>query len=309
MSSVISARGGPYLRDPLLPVPFLSASPFHSIHLRVSFFPLALHSVSPPRRLYPLVSVAFRWISFPPSSFLFPYYPANPSPPTSSSYESLRISRLIPRLSAYPSSRHDFERLSAPLKYTRTCMHTYAYIRVSPITRRGKAIPFSILRTGRVYEKRSSSASDRSATAVDRSTFFFHPYRSERRSLIRQPTNSKGNYSTRFNIPRVFGEFQRRPSRKTGPKIPTPRDLASTCSTLRYILPFPPSLFLFWPNTGPLSHLSSIVLFLLFSCRSSEFISQIHVAVPFHPRPPRNRPPFRAILPKHRCTSGYSTFH
>lgn len=101
------------------------------------------------------------------------------------------------------------------------------------------------------------------------------PYWSKWRSLIRQRTSSRGNYSTGFNILCVFGEFQRRPDLRYTSR---PDLNLFDCSVLLFL----PVFFFFlrwWTNTrSPCQSLdssSSNLSFFLFL--ASEFIFQLYV--------------------------------
>lgn len=101
------------------------------------------------------------------------------------------------------------------------------------------------------------------------------PYWSKWRSLIRQRTSSRGNYSTGFNILCVFGEFQRRPDLRYTSR---PDLNLFDCSVLLFL----PVFFSFFPGgptpdppVSPSIPLLRIFLFLFFL--ASEFIFQLYV--------------------------------
>lgn len=139
-------------------------------------------------------------------------------------------------------------------------------------------------------------------------------YWSKWKSLIRQRTSSRGNYSTGFNILCVFGEFQRKPDLRYTLR---PDLNLFDCSVLLF-LPF----FFFlrrWTNTrSPCQSLDSSFSNLPFSLL---FCIGIHLStirlrslssVSFSTTSALlffQLPSFYTIFPKHHCTGNYSTFH
>lgn len=131
------------------------------------------------------------------------------------------------------------------------------------------------------------------------------------KSLIRQRTSSRGNYSTGFNILCVFGEFQRRPDLRYTSR---PDLNLFDCSVLLFL----PVFFLSSPVDQPQIPLSVPRFLFLESFFSLLFCIGIHLStirlrsvssVSFSALLFFQLPSFYTIFPKHHCTGNYSTFH